>query len=179
MSLIKIDVNSDHLGLEMLSISKILVELFEADYENDSGQPFWGNVAAGILPISTSTQRILVAYRSKYVNEPHTWGVIGGKLDSGDDIKSTAMREFDEETGYSGHIEMLPGYVFRTSGFEYHNFIGILDDEFTPRRNWETEKFEWVTYDELMELSPKHFGLKSLLGDSKSLAIIKKYSGLE
>jgi hypothetical protein len=51
-----------------------------AYYDNDSDEKFWGNLGAGILPISR-TGRILIAYRSLDVNEPHTWGIFGGKLD--------------------------------------------------------------------------------------------------
>ena len=46
-------------------------------------------------------------------------------------LETEAQREFAEETGYGGPIKMIPAYVFRSSGggFEYHNFIGILEDQ--------------------------------------------------
>lgn len=62
---------------------KYIIEEF-ASFTNSSGDYFWGDVAAGILPISKSTGRILLNLRSKYVNEPITYGVYGGKLDHED-----------------------------------------------------------------------------------------------
>lgn len=103
-------------------------------YANDSGSKFWGNIGAGVLAISKNTGRILISYRSKYVNEPNTWGVVGGKLDDDKNPpKKAANREFKEETGYAGKLELIPAYIFKTKGFAYHNFIGIISDEFNPR----------------------------------------------
>lgn len=144
-------------------------------YDNDAGKPFWGNVGAGVLPISPSG-RILVALRSQYINEPNTWGVWGGKLDNDEDIQKACKREFIEETNYLHDIKLIPAYVFKTEGFEYHNFIGIVEQEFEPTLDWETQNYKWCTFNELLELEPKHFGLENLLNDEKSLKLIKKYS---
>ena len=147
----------------------------DATFFNKSGLDFWGNIGAGILPISKKTGRFLVAFRSKYVNEANTWGIFGGKLDENEkDIQTVALREFEEETGYEGNIRLIPSYIFETDGFKYHNFIGIIDDEFDPELNWETESVKWVNFKELMELYPKHFGLKDLI--KNDLNKIKKYS---
>jgi len=148
-----------------------------ADFANDAGEKFWGNLGAGVLPICKKTGRILVAYRSKYVNEPHTWGIFGGKLDEEDgedDLQVVAKREFVEETGFSGDVRLIPAYIYKAKGFEYHNFIGILDDEFEPELDWETEKTKWINFDELEKLYPKHFGLKALV--QNDLDKIKMYS---
>ena len=136
---------------------------------------YWGSIGAGVLPISLNTKRLLISYRSIFVLEPHTYGTIGGKLDDGEengDLSSVALREFQEETRYYGGIKLIPAYIFKDKNFEYHNFIGIVNDEFKPRKNWETQRFEWISFDELINLNPKHFGLQKLLNDSKSLSII-------
>jgi 8-oxo-dGTP pyrophosphatase MutT (NUDIX family) len=145
-------------------------------YNNDMNKNFWGNIGAGVLPISKETKKILLSYRSKFVNEPNTWGVWGGKLDDNENIESTVKREFIEETNYSKNIELISAYVFKTEGFEYHNFIGIVEEEFTPILNWETEDYLWVSFDELLNIEPKHFGLEKLLNDEYSINIIKKYT---
>jgi len=154
-----------------------------ASFHNKAGENFWGNIGGGVLPICSSTGRILLPYRSKYVNEPHTWGVWGGKIDeeSGEaqtDIEEVVKREFMEEGDFTGDIQLIPAYIFETpnGSFKYYNFIGLLDEEFTPELDWETESFKWVTFDEMMEIEPKHFGLQGLLKDLKSMQIIKKYA---
>lgn len=158
------------------------------DFYNDSGAKFWGNIGAGVLPVCSSTKRILVAMRSSYVNEPHTWGVIGGKLDEehhidnkniDTDVKGAAKREFIEETGFNGNVKLHSAYIFEAKEggnvvFTYYNFIGELPEEFDATPDRETSYFEWVTFEELMDLSPKHFGLENLLNDGKSLQIIKR-----
>jgi 8-oxo-dGTP pyrophosphatase MutT (NUDIX family) len=141
-----------------------------ASFANDSGENFWGNVGGGVLPICTETKRILLPFRSGYVNEPHCFGVWGGKIDeeygqTEDDIMDVVKREFMEESGYDSEIKLIPAYIFKTSNnsFTYYNFIGLLDEEFDPELNWETESYKWVTFDEMIEIKPKHFGLVGLL----------------
>lgn len=146
------------------------------EFSNKSGEDFWGDVGAGILPVCTSTGRALVAYRSEYVNEPNTYGIWGGKLDDGEtDPVEAAKRELVEESGYNGKFEIVPAYVFNSpgGGFTYHNFIGVVDHEFKPTFDWETQSAKWVTYAELIRIKPKHFGLQLLIDNSSD--IIKKY----
>lgn len=143
------------------------------------GGNFWGTVGAGILPICKETKRILIAYRSSYVNEPHTYGIWGGKLDDQEtnDPKEGARVEFTEESGYNGNVELIDAFIFNKKNsegnvvFTYHNYIGIIDEEFEPTLDWETESSKWVTLDELLSIPNKHFGLEALLNNS--LDIIK------
>jgi 8-oxo-dGTP pyrophosphatase MutT (NUDIX family) len=151
-----------------------------ASFTNDAGENFWGNVGGGVLPICTETKRILLAYRSADVNEPHTYNLWGGKIDeeygqTEDDIMDVVKREFTEESGYDGNIKLIPAYIFETpsKSFKYFNFIGLLDEEFEPELNWETESYKWVTFDELISIKPKHFGLVGLL--KHDLDKIKRY----
>jgi 8-oxo-dGTP pyrophosphatase MutT (NUDIX family) len=148
---------------------------------NDAGDNFWGNAGAGILPICLKTGRILVAYRSLDVNEPHTFGIFGGAIDAyGDDHTRTpeqsAREELSEEAGYNDHFDVIPAYVFKTpnGSFTYYNFIGLLEHEFEPELNWETESAKWITLQELYDLKPKHFGLEALIKNSGD--IIRKYA---
>jgi 8-oxo-dGTP pyrophosphatase MutT (NUDIX family) len=133
--------------------SRYIIEDF-ASFTNSSGEDFWGDVAAGILPIAKSTGKILLNLRSKYVNEPLTYGVYGGKLDHGDlnDRKKAAEREFIEETGYKGIIKVHDAFLFKTSNgsFEYQNYIGEIESEFDPTYDWESSGHKWVTFDELL-----------------------------
>jgi len=149
--------------------------LFEEDYDNDSGAAFWGNRGAGILPICKTSGRILLAMRSDAVNEPNTWGIFGGKIDNEHETpEEAARRELREETGYKKHFEVIPAFVFKTSGFTYSNFLGIVETEFKPRLDWETAYTEWVSLRELMSIEPKHFGLEGLI--EHSIELIKSYA---
>mgnify|MGYP000450397913 CR=1 FL=1 len=157
------------------------IKLFE-DFSVYTNDKFWGTIGAGILPIAKDTGRILVPLRSDYVNEPNTYGVWGGMLDdmeTNDPIKAAKI-EFKEESGYTNSIEVIPAFVFKKVDdngndiFRYHNYIGIIECEFTPVLDWESKGYEWLTFNELMDLEPKHFGLKSLIENSKEL--IRKYS---
>ena len=154
-----------------------------ASYYNKSQDNFWGDIGGGCFVMSLSTGRILLPYRSQYVNEPNTWGIWGGKLDkeegqSEDNVEDAVRREFTEESDFDGDIKLIPAFIFETpnKSFKYYNFIGLINNEFTPKLDWETESFKWVSFPELMSIEPKHFGLMGLLKDQKSLETIKQYS---
>lgn len=148
-------------------------------YLNKSGEPFWGDIGAGVLPICTTTGRVLLGLRSDYVNEPGTWGGFGGKIDDREEAKNpvkAAEREFHEEAGNRQSVKMIPAYVFRSrgGGFRFHNFIGLVNREFEPIDNIEVEETRWFTLEEMLDLEPKHFGLQELLDNSYD--IIKRYA---
>jgi 8-oxo-dGTP pyrophosphatase MutT (NUDIX family) len=146
------------------------------DYKNFVNErQYYGLAGAGILPVCVSTGRVLVGLRSYHVEEPHTWGTFGGKLeiDEGIDetIKVAAIRELEEETEYYGHIELVDAYIFTDGSFSYHNFFGLVDEEFEPELNWENDDAVWYTLEELNILSNKHFGLKALLHNSMDILL--------
>ena len=140
-------------------------------YDNNNDEPFWGNFAAGVLPYSLTTKRFLINYRSIEVNEQHTWGVWGGKLDDNENIKEAVIREFDEESGYNKNIELIDAFIFKNHNgkFTYYNFIGLIENEFIPELNWESEDYKWATLNELYSHKNLHFGLKKLLKESKNI----------
>lgn len=136
-------------------------------------EAYWGSIGGGVLPICIKTKRILVGLRSSDIMEPHTWGIFGGKLDIDEGVNETieqaVKRELKEETGYAGSISLKPAYIFKNKGFEYHNFIGIVNDEFHPSLDWENDDAKWMTYEELINLKSKHFGLSALLKNSNDI----------
>ena len=127
---------------------------------------FWGKQGAGSIVLSKSTGRLLLPHRSRVVQEPNTWGVWGGAIDAQEDPKEAAKRELSEEAGYSGNITMIPLSVFQKDSFKYHNFLAIVNEEFEPNLNWETQGFMWTTLDKLP--SPLHFGLEWLLSKDQN-----------
>lgn len=134
---------------------------------------YWGTIAGGAVLYCPTTEHFLIALRSKHVMESHTWGGFGGKLDIDEGVNETieeaVKRELQEETGYSGSVSLRPGYVYKDMNFEYHNFIGIVANEFTPQLNWENDDAQWVTFDQLMNLKGQHFGLSAFLKNSLSM----------
>lgn len=128
---------------------------------------FWGRQGAGCIFLARTTGRLLLPLRSAMVLQPGTWGVWGGAIDSGENPQEAVKREASEEVGFKGIIEkLIPLYVYHDlkTGFKYHNFLAIVDDEFNPHLNWETERYKWVEFGDWP--SPLHFGLKALLQNS-------------
>lgn len=126
---------------------------------------YWGKAGAGVLLFAKDTGRCLLLHRSAFVFEPFTWGIISGKLDIGETPEQAAMRELEEEIGeYKANlISLKPSYVFKDEedGFIFHNFIGVVENEFEPTLNWENTDYAWVSAKNLPH--PLHFGVEKLL----------------
>ena len=99
-------------------------------------------LAAGIIPICTSTSRILLCRRGFEGSHPNCWGLFGGTFEEVDNIpKETAKREFDEETKYEGtyQISSTPIHTNESNFLTYYTYVGLFDDEFEPDVNGEDE----------------------------------------
>jgi 8-oxo-dGTP pyrophosphatase MutT (NUDIX family) len=151
-------------------IKKLINKIVNGSYQffdNKHGSKFWGNKGAGILPYCIETKRFLVGLRSKYVNEPLQWGIFGGKIDDNELPELAAIREMKEELNFNGEIKLELIYLFQNKEktFDFSNYIGYINKEFVPELDWETKNTRWVTYDELILLSPIHFGLQKLIDE--------------
>jgi 8-oxo-dGTP pyrophosphatase MutT (NUDIX family) len=134
---------------------------------------FFGRQAAGALILAASTGRIMTVLRSKDVLEPFTWGGNGGAHFIEEKPEDAALREVREETGWNGStsdISIIPAYVFKSGTFVYRNFIAVVPDEYTPLLGWEATEHRWSSPDQVPD--PLHFGIKALLADPESRAII-------
>jgi 8-oxo-dGTP pyrophosphatase MutT (NUDIX family) len=122
---------------------------------------FFGNKGAGVLVYCQNTNRFLLGLRSKFVNEPGTWGTFGGKIDNDANAKEAALRELKEETNYRGPINLIHFDTFQSGSFQFFNFLGVVDEEFQPRLDWENEDAQWFSPDGF----PRnlHFGLRRLI----------------
>ena len=91
----------------------------------------------------------------------------------GETPEEGARREAREEAGFAGQVQMIPLYVAHgRDDWTYSNFLAIIDREFTPRLNWETQGFRWCRYGHWPH--PLHKGLQALLSDPASKATIEK-----
>lgn len=150
---------------------------------------YWGSEGAGILAYAQDTGKFLLSFRSGMVASGNTWGVIGGaikgvKSEKNVTPKQGALKEFGEETGYDGSfLSLTPLYTFQDKDFQYHTFLGIIPEEFTPwpskKHAWENSWFSWYDLDEMLELPNKHFGVEKMLLDKSVVDKLRKVVGEE
>jgi 8-oxo-dGTP pyrophosphatase MutT (NUDIX family) len=132
---------------------------------------FWGKAGAGCIIMATDTSRILIPLRSGDVEEPHTWGTWGGAIDEDEDPKEAAMREVKEEAGYIGQVaSMTLLNRFEKDTFRYDTFLAMVETEFQPTLNWESDDAQWFEIGDWPD--PLHFGLKAVLENPKAQKII-------
>ncbi len=131
-----------------------LIELFESDFVSEHKDDehfdalkqtgFFGTAGAGCLIVARDTGRFLLSHRSQHVEQPNSWGNWGGAIDSGEDPREAAKREVHEEAGYSGKMDLYPMFVFTKGTFRYSNFLAVVDSEFKPKIDWESQGYKWV-----------------------------------
>lgn len=98
-------------------------------------------IAAGVLAICPETERFILLKRRMDIPFPGYWGLPGGHFDEEDGFpKRTAIREFQEETGYNGPIKIstAPLYVDKSNQLDFYTYICILPWEFTPNLKGES-----------------------------------------
>ena len=134
---------------------------------------FWGKQGAGCIFLARNTGRLLIAHRSRKVEQPNTWGTWGGAIDSGEDPETAVRREAREEAGAAAAIVALkPLFVFQSGSFRYSNFLAVVDHEFEPVLTWETQGYRWCPFGEWP--NHLHFGLQAVLNDPASTATIRQ-----
>lgn len=137
----------------------------------------WGKYGAGCLLYSKSSKKFMVGLRSEDVLEPNTWSTFGGAVDGDSSLIDTVRNELYEEIGILDDmiIDMIPIFVYNGKhDFKYHNFIAIVDEEFTPNLNWENSDYMWLSVDGILKLENKHYGLQALLNDTETIKIMRE-----
>lgn len=140
---------------------------------------FWGKAAAGCVFLSRQTGRVGIAHRSDLpppldVEQPGTWGTIGGAINEHDDPMRATIREAEEEVGYhyKPRDQLVPWDIFQSGTFQYTTFIYVVDDEFATILNWEAQAFGWFEFGQWPQ--PLHFGLAATLNKPGCLNILKE-----
>ena len=65
-------------------------------WEDKEGKNFFGKEAAGVYILARDTGRILALKRSADVQQSHTWGIPGGKMEKGETPEQgAAQREVE------------------------------------------------------------------------------------
>ena len=117
--------------------------------------------AVGVWFYSIDTRRYLYLMRSD-PKHPGSWGLPGGRVESGETLLAAMNRECREEMGFvPDYFRILPLEKFTTIdlGFEYHTFFCIVDSEFQPILNDEHLGYAWI--DSGTWPKPMHPGLWS------------------
>ena len=132
--------------------------------------PRWGREAAGVLFITAGAKpKLLLGLRSAEVLEPGTWGVVGGRVEPGEDTFEAALREAIEELGDTPSNGLLVGeYVFVEPGFRYTTFfVQVPEFHVQPEDlNWENDDVRWFPLDELDAADESlHFGVQDMLAN--------------
>ena len=103
--------------------------------------------ASGCIFLSTKTGRILLQLRSSNVTHSKTWGFFGGKSEEDERPVETLRREIKEEIGMMPDIiKTIPISKFTSINgrFIYNSFVVLVDDEFVPILNGESDGYAWV-----------------------------------
>ena len=117
----------------------------------------------GALIRANTTGRYLFLLRNSG-KFPNTWGLVGGKINSGETIEVGLIREISEELGgciKDAKIIPIEQYTSDSGVFVYHTFLIRVDDEFVPELNSEHKGYCWVTLDGLPK--PLHPGVEKTL----------------
>jgi 8-oxo-dGTP pyrophosphatase MutT (NUDIX family) len=117
--------------------------------------------AVGVWFYAVDTQRYLYLMRND-PKHPGSWGLPGGRVESGETLLAAMHRECEEEMGsVPDYIRMIPLEKFTTvdSGFEYHTFFCTVTTEFQPKLNNEHTGYAWI--DSGVWPRPMHPGLWS------------------
>lgn len=133
--------------------------------------------AAGILAVNVRNRQVLVGRRGGEVSNPGVWVFPGGKIERGESTRRAAMREFGEETWYTGRYENMTRLYKQTGEFDYSLYIATVGN-FSPRMDdREFDEMMWVDFDQFLSMNPKHPRLEEALNDESILKKIKNYIG--
>lgn len=113
--------------------------------------------------------KILILHRPPTKDRGSEWGLVAGKIDSGESREQALLREIKEETGFDAShekLEFLGTYVlsYPDADWEFHTYRIKLEKSFTPRLDpTESTEYRWVTSEECFAMPDLMSGLYVLL----------------
>jgi 8-oxo-dGTP pyrophosphatase MutT (NUDIX family) len=130
-------------------------------------------IAAGTLFYALSTKRFLFLMRNN-TRTKNTWGLVGGKINSHENVAEGLKRELTEEIGeFPQIIKQIPLETFTSMDdeFKYHSFIFVVEKEFIPILNAEHSGYAWTEIEKYPK--PLHPGIWASLNTDVILEKIK------
>jgi len=131
--------------------------------------------AVGVL-FEDETGEILVLRRHKNSPEPKTWGLVGGKIDPGEDKLNAAVRESEEEIGHTiphEKLQFVKTYFWEredaTITFEVYKYNVSKREISIVLQAEEATDHKWVMPQQLYEKQDLMIGLYPILKDSYNL----------
>lgn len=115
--------------------------------------------AVGVWFYSITTDRYLYLMRDD-AKHPGSWGLPGGKVESGESLMDAIRRECEEEIGFfPEYLTLVPLEKFTSADghFAYNTFFICVDREFMPDLNDEHLGYAWI--DSMTWPRPMHPGL--------------------
>jgi len=103
--------------------------------------------AVGVWFYAINTGRYLYLMRDD-PKHPDTWGLPGGRIESGESLIEAIVRECEEELGgMPDYIKLVPLEKFTTADhhFAYHTFFCSVATEFVPHLNHEHTGWAWLS----------------------------------
>ena len=117
--------------------------------------------AVGVWFYAVDTGRYLYLMRND-PKHPGSWGLPGGRIESGESLRDAMLRECQEELGFVPEfMRLVPIEKFTTidGAFAYHTFYCSVATEFVPTLNHEHLGYAWI--DSGTWPKPMHPGLWS------------------
>ena len=133
-------------------------------------------ISAGALIYCRTTHRYLFLLRNGDRHDG-SWGLVGGKIDSGETVTAGLVREIAEELGGTiRDAKLIPieKFTSESNQFEYHTFMINVDEEFVPVLNHEHRGYCWVKLED--HPRPLHPGVWRTF---KFSSVIEKIQTLE
>jgi 8-oxo-dGTP pyrophosphatase MutT (NUDIX family) len=107
-------------------------------------------ISAGALLYCPATHRYLFLLRNGHSHDG-SWGLAGGKIDTGETVIAGLLREIQEELHLdvsSNKIIPVEKFTSESGHFVYHTFVVRVDREFVPELNHEHRGYCWVPLDD-------------------------------
>lgn len=122
-------------------------------------------VCSGALFYSKKTGRVLLLQKTAG-KHAGTWGLVGGTNDLGESAWQGLQREIQEEIGTPPQILKsvpLETFVSNDTVFNFHTYLCVVENEFTPELSTEHSGWCWSSIDTAPK--PLHQALRSSFGN--------------